>query len=61
MTKKDFELIAYAMLREKPADHWDANKRCQWQLDCNSLADSLMIANPRFDRARFLKACGVEG
>jgi hypothetical protein len=59
MTKKPFEAIAEAMARQKPADHWDANKHTQWNLDVNALADMCAAENPNFDRARFLRACGV--
>ena len=58
MTRKDI-LIAAALKRQQPAEHWDANKRCQFGLDVNSIADALASDNPRFDRERFLKACGV--
>jgi hypothetical protein len=34
----------------------------QWRLDetARAFADELAVMNPRFDRARFLSACGVE-
>jgi hypothetical protein len=53
MTKKDFELIA-AVLR---ANSTETVVRERVALD---FADELAATNPRFDRARFLRACGVE-
>ena len=52
MTKKDFELIASA-LRRLGAGH-------AWKDTCLAMADALANTNPRFDRARFLAACGVQ-
>ena len=51
MTKKDFELIAatIAYLPAGPARRETARL----------FADALATTNPRFDRARFLRACGV--
>lgn len=66
MTKKDFQLIADALARQEPVHNqlnpftnW-LNKHLQWEKDCEALADALATTNPRFDRERFLTACGVE-
>jgi len=55
MTKKDFELIAAALARCKPSALNTA-----WYNVVYALADALATTNPRFDRARFLAACGVQ-
>lgn len=51
MTKKDFELIARAFAQSAKND--------QTRTIAYRLADALATINPRFDRARFLAACGV--
>ena len=58
MTKKDYIAFADALKRERPADHWDANKHVQWNLDVRAIAAVLARDNARFDRERFLTACG---
>jgi hypothetical protein len=60
MTKKDFEAIAAALKREKPGANWDANKHVQWNLDVRAFANVCAASNPRFDRTRFYRACGME-
>lgn len=59
MTRKDYELIAEALegalpkyrLHDLPKDVW---------LDCvEAIADALWANNQRFDRGRFLIACGA--
>jgi hypothetical protein len=65
MTKKDFEAIARAMYRSTQdfndyASRVTSNKQFHTYL-CYSLSDALAESNPRFDRYRFLRACGVEG
>jgi hypothetical protein len=53
MTKKDFELIAEALFLSREAEDDIANI-------CQRMADTLATTNPRFDRERFLIACGVK-
>lgn len=55
MTKKDYELIAKAISRvtAMPAPY-----RYGGQYSALALADVLGKDNPRFDKERFLKACG---
>ena len=63
MTKKDFELIANTLL----AARWEGptpTGRNYIDYDTypplvNDFADALATTNPRFDRARYLKACGI--
>jgi len=54
MTKKDFEFIARTLLALAPALHEAARLQVIWKF-----ADELALANPKFDRLRFVKACGV--
>lgn len=52
MTKQDFELIANVIL------YVDIEKADRW-LIAVSFADRLAKENKRFDRPKFLKACGI--
>ena len=65
MTKKDFELIAGAVrdiywraVNDNGMDEDQAEE--PRELAAYALADALATTNPRFDRARFLAACGVQ-
>lgn len=71
MTKKDYVRIAQVFhvtrcyvdvpgrVTGKPTcQETDA---ATWEALAYEMADMLATDNPRFDRARFLKACGVEG
>lgn len=53
MTRKDYVLIAQAI-----ADVW-CDSQAQADI-ADSIANALEADNPRFDRARFLDACGVK-
>jgi hypothetical protein len=53
MTRKDYILIA-----EVIATSWHASAESKRELAVN-MASKLWLDNPRFDRARFLVACGV--
>jgi len=65
MTRKDYELIAAAIAgqhSEIPSDEpkvWESAYKCGVTDAARALADALAEDNPRFDRARFLAACGV--
>jgi hypothetical protein len=66
MTKKHFEALTAAMKASKPMRHlMDGREEpiapAQWKHDTCTIADVCARFNPNFDRARFLKACGVEG
>ena len=53
MTKKDYKLIAQAI-----ADTWchaECSKAIVW-----SLIEVLEQQNPKFNRSKFLEACGLE-
>ena len=60
MTKKDYELIAWAL-----ADIGENYEGEDWTISGAlglvswKLADALEATNPRFNREIFLKACGV--
>lgn len=60
VSRKHFKLIADALHAQRPEKHWDANKRTQWELDVKAIADALSNMNPRFDRYRFERACGLD-
>jgi hypothetical protein len=63
MTRKDYELIAGALNDQKPYFHQNPDKWGEYQhcfLACrDAIADALAADNPRFDRDKFLKACGL--
>lgn len=56
MTKKDYELIASVIIRYKDSLY---TKEQHMDIACD-FADKLAEKNTKFDRAKFLKACGVE-
>jgi len=63
MTRKDYILIA-AAIAEARRQIPEGGAHATWEYVSNStvarvLAHSLASDNPRFDRERFLKACGV--
>lgn len=69
MTRRDYVLIAAILGQTKPAEGTGATSRDAWQdagafgawlAVCRKFAACLALENPRFDRARFLRACGVE-
>lgn len=64
MTRKDYELIAAAMRKvgghlTSSNEDYAAGKRDIHARASAELATALEATNPRFDRERFLKACGV--
>jgi hypothetical protein len=64
MTRKDYILLAEALAKAQPEDvhctvAGSAIRHGQHMRDCKAVADALCVA-PGFDRARFLKACGVQ-
>ena len=69
LSKKHFEMLARGLSNNKPRnpavpprEHKAALKHrtLQWKADVCAIADMLATTNPRFDRERFLKACGYE-
>jgi hypothetical protein len=59
MTRKDYELIAEEIATSRKVNLTDGTVLVSVAHIANSLATALQVENPRFDRARFLKACGV--
>ena len=57
MTRKDFELIA-GVIKGQRKPHNDTETIEEL---AREMADALAGTNDRFDRAKFLKACGVQG
>jgi hypothetical protein len=60
MTRKDYTALAAALANVRPIHGEDARFHAQFNLDAHAVADVLAADNARFDRARFLAACGVE-
>jgi hypothetical protein len=61
MTKKDYKLIAAALKGAHVSlrVHFPVAAFLGWRVAADRVADALAQDNPRFDRARFLKAAGV--
>ena len=58
MTRKDYQLIASAI--SELASDFGKGEVVAINLVADTLADALAQENPRFDRAKFLTACGVK-
>ena len=54
MTRKDFQIIADVI-----ATSWHASEESRRDM-ANNMADALAGTNDRFDREKFLTACGVK-
>ena len=67
MTRRDFELIALVIANTVGAHRTynDADRRAYGIGACRDVAADfafrLASVNPRFDRARFMAACGFKG
>jgi hypothetical protein len=67
MTRKHFAAIAATLLAEKPAvgvayqdmTPWQRGAYDSWNTTVLAFAAMCRAQNPRFNRARFLAACGV--
>lgn len=64
MTRKDYELIARALRSSRlhlPAmdPQYRVGAKDQWETTVEEVADELERENPRFDRNKFLIACGM--
>lgn len=56
MTRKDFEAIAHILkVKASLPEHYDHGTV---QVIAMGMADYLSTTNPRFDRGRFMRACG---
>jgi len=60
MTRKDYVLIARALNDSRPITSSNQFAHAQHHNDCTFIARALANDNPRFDRERFLEACGVQ-
>jgi hypothetical protein len=60
MTRKDYELIARAVKISGMSWEKGATPDTVIREVAGQLAYTLELENPRFDRARFLAACGVK-
>lgn len=58
MTQKHFEAIAAAFDARRPDARIHPAARVQWNTDVLGIAEVCEQANTRFNRARFLAACG---
>lgn len=59
MTKKDYELIASVLSQARFVNKTASDTRV-WERICLLYASALATTNPRFDRDKFLQACGIE-
>ena len=57
MTRKDFEAIAKVFRESRPPVE-SITRHEQWQTDVRAMASMLAKQNRRFQRDRFLDACG---
>lgn len=57
MSRKDFELIANVIAEYRSEAPGRDRKENAGSEIASRFADALQATNPRFDRARFLKAC----
>jgi hypothetical protein len=63
MSTKDYKLIAAGLRASRPERDGTmtaVHKRDAWRDVVDALAVRLLADNPRFNRATFLRACGVE-
>lgn len=66
MTRKDYVAIAQAIKQacDNPNHFYVSGAESKYLQGCNSVAvavaNTMARDNPAFDRARFLKACGVQ-
>jgi hypothetical protein len=65
MTKKDFELLANALRVSKPTIDEAVYPLIakveyeQWLTSIEYIVDALRTTNPRFNKVKFMNACGV--
>lgn len=63
MTRQDFEVIAQSIKRTvdvaKANSAADQSRIEGVKMAVNAVSDACAASNPRFDRARFLTACGI--
>lgn len=59
MTRKDYVMLARVIASHRAAYDEGETQLIGADSLVERIADALAADNPRFDRARFLKACGV--
>ena len=59
MTKRHFTALASALHDTRPPQH-DAGEWATWLATVYAIVTVCQNANPRFDRDRFMRACGVD-
>jgi hypothetical protein len=62
MTRKDYELIAkaiYGSLIQSKSLDWQDLYAEQHRITARHIANALERSNPRFNRDKFMEACGV--
>lgn len=59
MTRQDYELIARVIRDSLEHNACGQDQREMCETVAHNFASRLATTNPRFDRARFLRACGV--
>ena len=59
MTRKDYVIIAETIRMNRKDFNQGEDGLMLLDILANQLSNSFEIDNPRFDRARFLDACGV--
>ena len=55
--QRHYEALALMMQAAKPEDHWDANKKTQWEVIRNRMVEMFKADNARFKPTRFMAAC----
>jgi hypothetical protein len=60
MQRRHYEMIAAILANAKP-DHAakTPDAYAQWMVSLDRFATTFKLDNPRFDRDRFIKACGA--
>lgn len=62
LTRKDFKAVA-EIIKENTHERLSIGGKAVWlskQHTCRDLANYFTTQNPRFDRERFMTACGLE-
>lgn len=59
MTRKDYELLAEVLSNLNDDFNNGGSDEVSLALVAGNIANALQLENPRFDRLRFLVACGV--
>lgn len=59
MSKNDYVAIARALASTRPTPFINPDKSRQWEMDLEAICHVLEQDNSRFDKVRFLEACGL--